>query len=139
MPDDRLDIGQDILDPVIQLVDEQLLDLFGLFSMADVACDLRSPDHLSGPVTNGRNRERDIDAPPVFSDAHGLEMLDPLALVQAREYALLLCVELWRDDPRDRLADHFLAAIAENVRRSCIPGGDVPIESLTDDGIIGRV
>ena len=40
---------------------------------------------MSVGVPDGRDRQRDIDPCAVFSDAHGLEVLDAFATLQARE------------------------------------------------------
>jgi len=36
------------------------------------------------------------------------------------------------------LADHLLWLIAEDARRACIPRRDASVESLADDGVVGR-
>ena len=48
-------------------------------------------------------------------------------------------VQLRRDEPVDRLADHLRRGVAEDPLGRLVPAGDGAIEPLADDGVIRRV
>jgi hypothetical protein len=65
-------------------------------------------------------------------------MGDMLAALELGEDLSSFLAQLGGDDLDDGLADHLLWLIAEDARRACIPRRDASIESLADDGVVGR-
>ena len=134
---DRLDGGERVLDPVVQLLEQEALEGRGLLPLGDVAGDLGRSHHLSRAVVERRDRDREVDPAAVLGDPHRLEMVDPLAAAELREDLVLLGVKLGRDEAQDRRADHLIGPVAEDPGRAGIPRGDPALEVLADDRVVG--
>ena len=146
----RLHRVADRRQPVPQLVsqdrEELVLDPVGLaehlaraFLERDVARDLRGADHAAAAIVDRRDRERDVDAPAVLREPHGLEVTDALARAQPRQDHLLLARALRRNDHEDRLADRLVGGIAEQPLGALVPGEDPTVQRLADDRVVGRI
>src|SRR5256885_2323120 len=77
-------------------------ELLDVFTLGNVARGFRNADHAPFPIADRRYRQRDVDAVAVLGDADRLEMLDALALRNARQDVVLLVLQLRWDDDGDR-------------------------------------
>src|SRR6185437_6097266 len=98
-----------LLDPFARLAFPELF--FNPFARGDIVGDRRDANDAPRRVTDGRERERDIDPRAVPAAPNRLLILDPLAppdpVVEPGELVTLL----QRNDHRDRLTDRLLARV----------------------------
>src|SRR5208282_4321788 len=80
---------------------------------ADIARYFRSSDDFSCGVSDGRNCQRYLELRAVFSHAHGVEMLDALALAESRQDSCFLVSAIEGNDHRDRLSYGLLGCVSE--------------------------
>jgi hypothetical protein len=120
-----------------QVVVEPLALGLRLLALADIPGDLRCADDVARIVLDRRDRERNLDAPPVFATPLGLEVVDPLSRLEARDDLLFLGDAIWRDDERDVAADSLLRGIAEQPLGAVVPGSDGSVERLAHDRVVG--
>src|SRR3954462_7790077 len=88
-------------------------------------------------VTNGRDAEGDLEAPAVFAETNGFEVIDALARTNSGEDHGLVALQFLRDDGEDGGADHLLTGVPEDAGGGGIPTGNGAGEVLADDGVIG--
>src|SRR5262249_42660763 len=82
-------------------------------ALSDVAGDFRYADHFSGLISNGRDRERNVNLIAVFAPAHSFIMIDLLATPEAFEDLRFFVYSLRRNQNRHRLSDDFRRRITE--------------------------
>jgi hypothetical protein len=111
--------------------------LLGLAAIGDVARDLGRADDIPARIPDRGNRDGDRDPPAILGDADSLAVVDAPAGTDAFDDALLLVVQLWRDQRRDVPADHLFGLVAEDPRRPGVPGLHDAVERLADDRVIG--
>jgi len=111
------------------------LDL-GLFSIADVARDLRRADDDSAIVEDRRNSEGDREGRTVLALPNRLEVVDFFTAANVADDIVLLGLAIRRDDAPDRLPDHLLRGIAEHPLRCPVPRGDDAVEVFADDCVV---
>jgi hypothetical protein len=66
-------------------------------------------------------------------------MIYALTSSKSRKDLSLLVLQLRRNDPGDRLANHLVRVITEYAGCTGIPGGDLAFQALADDGVIRGV
>src|SRR6185437_4663811 len=75
----------------------------------------------------------------ILSLPRRLIMVDALAGADLAEDLVFFIVKPSRDQAKNRLADHLVGGIAEDLARAFIPAGDDALEIFADDGIVRRV
>src|ERR1700748_457601 len=66
-------------------------------------------------------------------------MVDAFAAPNPLQDPRLFMLTIRRNQRQDRLADDFISGVAEEPFGGCVPTGDDDVESLADDGVIGRL
>ena len=74
-------------------------------------------------VPDGRNRQGNIDPPAVFAKTDSLEMVDPLATLQAAEDLGLFAEAIRRNDNCDGFADDLLGGVTKQPLCTAVPSG----------------
>src|SRR5690606_31762869 len=132
---DGLNDGQSVLHAVIQFVEKKSLQFLIPLPRRDIARHLGGTDHIASAIPDGRHRERNVDPATFLGESDSIEMIDPFTAAQSRENVVLFPVKLYGNDAVDGLADHLLRLIAEDSRRTRVPGRYAPVERLADDGV----
>src|SRR5437899_2894309 len=65
-------------------------------------------------------------------------MIDPLPRPNLLENSWLFILTIRGNNNVDRLPHRLLSLPSKNPLRAAVPGGDDSIQSLTDDGVVGR-
>ncbi len=118
---------------------DELLTLgLGYAFAHDVAHDLRRADDVAVVVAHGRNRERHPNPLPVGAQPLRLEMLDPLAGLEAGNDLVFLGDPLGRDHEGDMAANGLVGRIAEQVLGRVVPGLNDAVQRLADDRGVRR-
>ena len=115
---------------------QKALDLLAANQVADVARDYDRADDLAVRASHRRDAEGYVNVSAVLTAPNGLELVDRLAALQAREDLLRLAETLRRGKNADRLADYFVGAITVQVLRARVPALDRAVERLAEDGIV---
>ena len=123
---------------MVELVEQKPLKLLGALALRDVARHLGGADDPSASVAHRADRQRDVDAPSVLGQPHGVEVLDHLAESQPREDLVLLGAEFLRHQQGDGLAEHLVGAVAVHPGGTLVPAGDRPVQGLADDRVVRR-
>jgi hypothetical protein len=112
---------------------ERTLQLLGL---RDVACDLGGSDNPAVGISQGRDRQRDVDVRACLGDPDCFVMFNPLTGSNTRQDDVLLLVPVGRNDDRDRASDRLLRRIPEHSLGRRVPRRDHPVEILGDDRVV---
>src|SRR5271166_4308243 len=123
---------------MIHLPEQQILPLFRPFALGNVAGNFGRADDISAEVSDWRNGQRNIDQASVLALSDRLVMVDPLTAADAFEDSWFLVVAIGRNEHRHRLADRFLARIAEEALRASVPARDDAVDVFGNDGVVGR-
>src|SRR6185437_8993247 len=108
-----------------------------LFAPANVPHDLRGAHDFAFVILQGRDGERHLDPSPILREPYCVEVIDALTAPQLLQEALLLLVELGRDDRQDGFTDDLALGVPEESFRGRIPRGNPAVDALADDGIVG--
>ena len=126
-------LGNALLQPVIEVTQRRLCALL----IGDVPRDLRGADDPAGDVAHRRDRHRNIDLAPILTASYGFKVVDPLAASYAFEDHVLFQQAVSREQPGNRLTDHFLGCVSEDRLGSPVPARDDALERLADDRVVG--
>src|SRR3569623_31195 len=124
-------IEQD-LDLLLLLLERVL----GLDDLRDVTAARRAPDHVVA-VVHRRQHDGDLGARAVLAPAHRGEVLDGLALRDAREVVRERAFAAGtHQDPRG-LADDLFGTIAEQALGAAVPRRARAVEALAEPRVVG--
>src|SRR5229473_1410940 len=126
-----------VLDPMIELGEQHLLLLVGLFAPGDVALDHRRGEQLAGRVADRRRGVGDVDSASVLGDPPGLEGADRGRAPQPFEDLPQLVLVFGRHRQGKRPADRLLRGEAVDARGPGVPAGDAAVRLERDDGVGG--
>src|ERR1700686_801749 len=70
--------------------------ILDLFLTSDIAGNGGSPHHLPLRIVDGRNRNRDVQVPPVLGDSYRLKVFDSLSAANLFQDRGNLVCPLWR-------------------------------------------
>src|SRR5437868_2613717 len=82
--------------------------------LRNIPCDFRGADNFPRVVANRRDRQRNIDDLAVLPYALRIVNLYEFSAAQAREDSGFFVAMVWRDQNRNRLADHLLRRVSED-------------------------
>jgi len=89
------------------------LPLLRPFTLGDVTGNFGRADDIAAEVSDGRNGQRNINEASVLALSDRLVMVDPLTAPDALEDSRFFFVAISGNEHSHRLADSFLARIAE--------------------------
>jgi hypothetical protein len=97
--------GRRVLDEHCQLGFTLNKLLLRLLAVRDVADDIRSTDNAAFCISNGRERNRDVEGSCVFGEAYRVKVRYALAPGELREDYVLLPLPICWDQAPDRMPD----------------------------------
>src|SRR5437867_3158177 len=104
--------------------------------LRDVTSDRGGAHDTTGVVTNGGDRQRDVDDPTILGHSLRREMFDSLPAGDAFEDVRDLVLALRWGQLRYRMADDLLGSVAIHGLRARIPGLDQALEALSEDRVL---
>src|SRR5271170_6166284 len=113
---------------MIHLPEQQILPLFRPFALGNVTRNFGRADDIAAEVSDWRNGQRDINEAAVLALSDGLVVVDPLTATDAFEDSGFFVVTIGRNEHSQRLADRFLARVAEETLRAAVPARDDAID-----------
>src|SRR4029078_11806340 len=99
-------------------------------AIRDIASNGRSPCYDPALILDRGYRERDVDAPPVFSQPHGLQLIDALAVPDPFKNPVEFVFQLRRNQLRNVLPYHFTGSVSVHLFGAGIPAFDRSIQGL---------
>src|SRR5579863_4605197 len=106
---------------MIEFAREQFLARLRLFTLGDVAGDLRGADDSALRILDRRDAERNVHSASVFTHADRLVILDAFAAANPAENDRFLVLPIFRNENRHGLADRFFGRIAKEPGRTLVP------------------
>src|SRR6185437_13631826 len=85
----------------------------GSLALRNVTRDFRCADDLTTLIAHWRNRQGNIEPPPVLPHSYRLEVSDALSTSYSCQHLQFLSVQLRRDDQGDGLSDGLRSGVAE--------------------------
>ena len=113
--------------------------VFGAALRSDVARDSGRAYDLSIRLSNGRNRDGDIQMAAILGNSHRFVVLDPLAARDSFQDFGDLVGTILGSQQRYIFTDDFIGAIAVHGLGAAVPTGDGSVQFLADDGVGGRI
>ncbi len=107
-------------------------------TLGHVAGDLRRSHNHAGIVDDRRHGERHEKLRPVLASSSRFVVIDAFAGANASQHHAFFLLQFGRNDHPDGLANGLARTVAEHPLGAPIPGGDVPVQILRDDRIVGR-
>ena len=104
--------------------------------VANIPRDLARADNMAFAVAHRGHGHRDVEQGAVFAEPLGEELADPFAIADTFEDQVFLVLAVGREQPADRLADHFVRGVAEQPLGRRIPRDDDAVQILRDNGIV---
>jgi hypothetical protein len=106
--------------------------------LRDVASDRGGAHDAAAVVTDGGDRQRDVDRPSILGHALRGEVLDALSAGDPfQDVCDLVLAVGWRQR-RDRVTDDLLGPVPVDALRACVPGLDHAIQGLSEDRVLRR-